>query len=261
MTTRLAIDVGNSRIKLGLFAVPSPGLLPKCMERAVVLANGKMPWSTLQTWKRANPDWRPAVIAGSNPQGVARIMAEWPKELDSPPRHITNDESFPMRIAVDEPRQVGIDRLLNAVAVQVLRRNGEVAVIVDSGTATTVDVVSEEGTFIGGAILPGLALSALALHHYTALLPLVSVDELGEQTPEALGRNTRAAIQSGLFWGQLGAVKELIERQSGSKAQVFVTGGGGALLATYLPNARLEPHLALQGLVMLGQIMGTNKGQ
>ena len=123
--------------------------------------------------------------------------------------------------------------------------------IVDSGTATTVDVVSAEGAFVGGAILPGLAMSARALHHYTALLPLVSVAELGERTPAALGRNTRAAIQSGLLWGQLGAVKELIERQTGSKAQVFVTGGGGALLATYLANARFEPHLALQGLVML----------
>ena len=112
-------------------------------------------------------------------------------------------------------------------------------------------MVSADGAFEGGAILPGLALSAKALHEYTALLPLVSVMELGQATPEPLGRNTRAAIRSGLFWGQLGAVKELIERQIGSDADIFVTGGGGALLAEHLPSARFEPHLPLQGLVLI----------
>ena len=253
---RLAIDAGNTRIKLGLFAWSnaSPrGELPSCVERAVVLSHEPIPWELLAQWQSATGSWQPAVIAGSNPRDVERVQADWPSSLGSVPHIVANTDDFPLPIRVDEPRRVGIDRLLNAVAVNELRSAGRPAVIVDSGTATTVDVVAEDGTFVGGAILPGLALSAKALHEYTALLPLVSVLELGQAMPEPLGRNTRAAIRSGLFWGQLGAVKELIERQASAEAEVFVTGGGGALLAAHLPRARFESHLPLQGLVLVAE--------
>ena len=251
---RLAIDVGNTRIKLGLFTSSSSrtrGELPACIERISLLADEPLPWDMLAQWRLTTSNWLPAAIAGSNPTGVDRLKSAWPNSLGPAPRTIANTDDFPLPIRVEEPRRVGIDRLLNAVAVNELRSENRPAVIVDSGTATTVDVVSSAGAFEGGAILPGLALSAKALHEYTALLPLVSVLELGQATPEPLGRNTRAAIRSGLFWGQLGAVRELIERQIGSAAEIFVTGGGGALLAEHLPNARFEPHLPLQGLVLI----------
>lgn len=256
-TYDLAIDVGNSRIKVGLFALSNSRQhreLPECVQRTVVLASESIPWKVLQSWKAASSGWRRAVIAGSDPIGVERIVSEWPESLGSSPHLITNTADFPLTIQVDEPRRVGIDRLLNAVAVNQLRTADRPAVVVDSGTATTVDVVSADGAFVGGAILPGLALSAKGLHEYTALLPLVSVAELGQATPEPLGRNTRAAIRSGLFWGQLGAVKELIERQAGTDPDVVVTGGGGSLLAAHLPRARFEPHLSLQGLVLAAEL-------
>lgn len=257
MQHRLAIDVGNTRVKLGLFGYPESrrhGELPACAERTTRLSHEPMPWELLARWMSERSDWRLPVIAGSSPQGVERLIAAWPSTLGPPPRTVANTEHFPLAIRVDEPRRVGIDRLLNAVAVNELRRSDCSAVIVDSGTATTVDVVSADGAFEGGAILPGLALSAKALHEYTALLPLVSVPELDEKTPEPLGRNTRAAICSGLFWGQLGAVKELIARQAPADVDIFVTGGGGALLASHLPNARFEPHLPLQGLVLIAEM-------
>lgn len=249
----LAIDVGNTRIKFGLFLVSENrphGKLPECVQRTVVLSGEPLPWELLKSWKSSSANWQTAVIAGSNPDGVKRLQADWPNELGETPLHVTNTAQFPLAILVDEPRRVGIDRLLNAIAVNELRASGRPAVIVDSGTATTVDLVTSEGAFAGGAILPGLALSAKALHEYTALLPLVSVTELGQETPEPVGLNTRAAIRSGLFWGQLGAVKELIEREAGPHADIFITGGGGALLTTYLPGARFESHLPLQGLVL-----------
>lgn len=250
---RLAIDVGNTRIKFGLFDISEArrcGDLPECVQRTVVMNGDPLPWDLLSSWKTADANWQAAVIAGSNPDGVQKLQAEWPKSLGTTPLHITNTDGFPLLILVDEPRRVGIDRLLNAIAVNELRATDRPAVIVDSGTATTVDFVTSEGAFAGGAILPGLALSAKALHEYTALLPLVSVTELGQETPEPVGLNTRAAIRSGLFWGQLGAVKELIIREAGSDADIFITGGGGALLSTYLPGARFESHLPLQGLVL-----------
>lgn len=251
---RLAIDVGNSRIKLGLFDVSSLRkcqALPTCLERAVVLTGESFSWDILRAWLSSSSKPLRAVIAGSNPTGVERLLSEWPKTLMPTPLHVTNNADFPLEIDVDEPRCVGIDRLLNGIAVNALRTVNRPVVVVDSGTATTVDVVTATGTFAGGAILPGLALSARVLHEYTALLPLVSVAELGEQVPPSLGRNTREAIRSGLFWGQLGAVKELIQRQAGEDANVFVTGGGGALLASFLEHARYEPHLPLQGLVLV----------
>ena len=251
---RLAIDVGNTRVKLGLFASANTrqhGELPTCVERATLLSGESLPWELLAQWQSTVPHWLPPAIAGSNPIGIEQLIADWPSSLGPQPRMVVNTDDFPLAIRVDEPRRVGIDRLLNAVAVNEIRRADHPAVIVDSGTATTVDVVASDGAFEGGAILPGLALSAKALHEYTALLPLVSVPELGQATPEPLGRNTRAAIRSGLFWGQLGAVKELIERQVGTDADLFVTGGGGALLASHLPHARFEPHLPLQGLVLI----------
>lgn len=253
---RLAIDVGNTRIKVGLFASSisrSRGELPTCVERISLQGHESIPWELLVRWQSGANDLRPPVIAGSNPKGIERLISAWPDSLGLMPRVVSNTSDFPLSIRVEQPRRVGIDRLLNAVSVNELRSWNRLAVVVDSGTATTVDVVSAGGVFEGGAILPGLALSAKALHEYTALLPLVSVAELGMKTPEPLGRNTRAAIRSGLFWGQLGAVKELIDRQAGAEAEIFVTGGGGALLAEHLPRARFEPHLPLQGLILIAE--------
>ena len=95
---------------------------------------------------------------------------------------------------------VGIDRLVDAVAVNRLREPGRAAVIVDVGTAITVDLVAADGAFLGGSILPGLAMSARAMHEFTDLLPLVDVSELSEPPP-ALGTATEEAMRSGLFWG------------------------------------------------------------
>jgi type III pantothenate kinase len=128
-------------------------------------------------------------------------------------------------------------------------------IIVDSGTATTVDVISTTGAFEGGAILPGFQLCSRALHQYTALLPRISNDEIVGEPPAALGKNTRDALRSGLFWGQLGAVRELIRHLREtlpSEATIVVTGGAGRLIAPQLPGALHYPYLALQGLVIVG---------
>ena len=123
--------------------------------------------------------------------------------------------------------------------------------------------MSTEGCFAGGAILPGFELSAKSLHDYTALLPLIPVEDLRQIEPVVLGKNTTDAIRSGLFWGQLGAVRELItqhtnqilaESTSGETPLVLLTGGGSALLAPHLDeSAHFEPLLSLQGLALVAQ--------
>lgn len=248
----LAIDVGNSRVKFGLFGTPpattevnSPLAVP-ARTLSVSLADS-IPWSELSTW--IDGSQISAVIAGPNPAGIERIRNDW-KLPGSPPREISRPAELGLEIHVDFPDRVGIDRLLNAVAANALRPPGQVAIVVSSGTATTVDLVSTDGAFEGGAILPGFELAARSLHDHTALLPLIQPSELSAANVPALGKNTQEAIQSGLLYGQVGAVSELIERlAAGREAFVILTGGGGDLLARHLStNYVLEPELALRAL-------------
>lgn len=255
----LTIDVGNSRIKFGLFERDARGgELPRCARSTFVAVGDEIPWDEIRSWCGGGEV--EGVVAGANPLGVAAVLDTWPAELGPAPRTLENRREFPLEIRVDEPRRVGVDRLLNAVAANVVRPAGRGAVVVDTGTATTVDLVAADGAFEGGAILPGFDLCAKALHDYTALLPRLSIDELDREPRPPLGRNTRAAIRSGLFWGQLGAVRELIARLSAELGGsgpplVLLTGGGAGLLAPELPEARHEPHLALQGIVLAAAAM------
>lgn len=264
---QLAIDVGNSRIKFVLLRTEvhaderSP--LPQVVHSISTLIDGSLPWEQINAWFEGQQEITcQTVVAGSNPRGIARVVQDWPQGNLPVPIEVLNTDSFPLEICVDEPRKVGIDRLLNAVAANALRTADQAAIIIDTGTATTVDVVSTDGSFAGGAILPGFELSAKALNDYTALLPLIPVDDLRQTEPVVLGKNTTDAIRSGLFWGQLGAVRELVnqlQRQSLPNAGqvhplVLLTGGGSALLAPHLMEVvQFEPLLSLQGLALVAQ--------
>ena len=255
----LAFDVGNSRIKFSLFdrdeQAAHSGLLPRCLHTGAVSLDESVPWDEILGW-RASLASRlvSGIVAGANPAGIDQVLNTWPADTWQCPRLAEDPAHFPLEIRVAAPHKVGIDRLLNVVAANVVRPVDCPAVIVDSGTATTVDFVAPDGAFAGGAILPGFELSARSLHHYTALLPLISIEELSGKSPDPLGTNTREALSSGLFWSQLGAVKELILRfgdLSNKPAFVLLTGGGASLLAPHLPNVRWESHLSLQGLALV----------
>lgn len=275
----LAVDVGNSRIKVGLFDTTDFGRstpekketdceykdiagLPLCLDFRSVPLNESVPWdeflNAYATDSRLN-----GVIVGSNQRGVDQVVSDWPDRLPKPVV-VRDSESFPVDIQVDEPRRVGLDRLLNAVAADAVRDSDKEVIIVDCGTATTVDLVSSSGSFCGGAILPGFTLCARALNQYTEVLPLISMNELFDLPPSedchpSLGSNTTAAIMSGVFWGQIGAVRELIERLShhresplggSTDPKVLLTGGGARLLVPYFANAIHCPYLPLQGLIL-----------
>ncbi|REJ77025.1 MAG: type III pantothenate kinase [Planctomycetota bacterium] len=251
----LAIDAGNTRVKFGVIDWAGAGAfaLPQCLADAAIAVGGAIPWRELPGEQST-----PAFITGSNPGEIERICRDWPADR-TPPVVLTDRETFPIEIDVDFPDKVGIDRLLNGVAANRLRESGQCVVIVDSGTATTVDCVDAEGRFCGGAILPGFDLCARALHQYTALLPVIEMSSVlqSDAAPAELGRNTEAAITGGLYWGHVGAVKELVGRLSGhdepgQESLLLLTGGAAPLLHPHLSaNARMEPHLALQGLAIV----------
>lgn len=251
--TILAIDVGNSRIKFGLFARGALRGLPESRASLAVRHSEPIPWQTIVGWLDGHSAGPIASIAaGVNPRGMERLVGEWPTGHWPRPKRIDTVEGV-LEVRLEAPGKVGIDRLLNAVAVNRLRPDGQPAIVVGSGTATTVDSISSDGAFLGGAILPGFELAARSLNEHTALLPLVLAGELTGDLP-ALGRDTPGAIRSGLLYGQVGAVKELVARLStdGHEPLVVVTGGNGALLASHLgPGARFEPDLPLRGLAWM----------
>ncbi|MEX2286368.1 MAG: type III pantothenate kinase [Planctomycetaceae bacterium] len=250
----ITIDVGNSRIKCGLFEatdVRGEGL-PTCRESMTVAVDADLPWPTIREWIDPHASVK-GIVAGANPRGVQRVLDTWPAKQLPRPLVIDIPTGVPIDVKVAAPEKVGVDRLLNAVAANRLRCDSRPAIIVSTGTATTVDYVDASGAFAGGAILPGFELSARALHEYTALLPLITIEELAAQ-PQPLGKDTRQALCSGLFWGQVGAVRELIGQFAAldnAAKQVILTGGGAALLAPQFPEALREPHLALQGLAIV----------
>ena len=167
-------------------------------------------------------------LTGSNPEAVGAVRGDWPKDWPEP-AFLDEVLEFPLEIRLEKPNHAGIDRILNAVACNMIRPDGVPAVIVDTGTATTVDAVSPDGAFEGGSILPGFELSARALHQYTALLPFVTVDEMTNEPHEPLGTNTREALRSGLLWGQIGGIRELVKKLSErwpAPPIVLLTGGG-----------------------------------
>jgi type III pantothenate kinase len=151
---------------------------------------------------------------------------------------------------------VGADRLLAAVAVNCLRDPARAAIVVDAGSAITVDLVSSDGCFQGGVILPGFQMTARALAEGTDLLPLVE-GPLVVDTPAVVGKSTVAAIRSGLFWGGVGAVRELIARISADLAarpQVFIAGGDAGRLAPFLDDdVRIVRDLVLAGIAIAQQ--------
>ncbi|HEY4302131.1 MAG TPA: type III pantothenate kinase [Candidatus Didemnitutus sp.] len=153
-----------------------------------------------------------------------------------------------LRVRYRNPTEVGADRIANAIAA-VQRHPGRDVVVVDCGTATTFDVVAGVGDYLGGAILPGLGISAECLASRTARLPAVEI----VRPESALGRSTVESIQSGLFHGQVGAIRhlvgELAREAFGTKAPVVIgTGGFSRLLESEKLFDEVVPELVLFGL-------------
>ena len=149
-------------------------------------------------------------------------------------------------ILIDDPDEVGADRLVNATAAH--HRYGGPLIVIDFGTATTFDVVNESGSYCGGVIAPGINLSLDALHMAAAKLPRVAV-----QKPEGvIGKKTVSAMMSGVYWGYVGLIEGVLSRikaEYGSQMCVVATGGLAPLFAAELPAIEhLDNDLTLRGL-------------
>lgn len=167
-----------------------------------------------------------------------------------------------IRLRVDRPQEVGVDRLLNALAVA--RLHGGPAVVIDFGTATTFDCLSASGDYLGGAILIGPRLAAQALAERTAQLPLVEL----RKPRKVIGTNTVECIQAGLYHGYLGMIDRVLEdtlrelkpAAAGRRPRVLVTGGLGGIFSKDLGRPHvLVPDLTLQGLRLAHEALAATR--
>ncbi len=250
MTPDVVVDVGNTRVKWGRVS-PAPTDL---LVVAPLPPDDEAAWrKQIDLWNLPSPaSW---VVTGVHPARRDRL-ADWIRRRGDDVRVLDSYRQLPLQVLVDEPDKVGIDRLFNTVAANHYRAPGGSAVVVDAGSAVTVDLVDEAGAFRGGAILPGLRLMAQALHQYTALLPLI---DLGEQPEfaETPGTSTAAAMRAGVFWAVAGGARALIERYSENRTEpprILVTGGDGYSLWRTL-GGLYESSLTLHGIRLAAEAL------
>lgn len=157
-----------------------------------------------------------------------------------------------VKVRIDQPGELGADMIVNTAAAW--KRYGKPVIIIDFGTATTFNVVDDNGDFIGGAIAPGINLSIEALHMAAAQLPTVQVADPGK----IIGTNTVSAIQAGIFYGYVGLLEGIIRRMQdeyGQKIKVIATGGLASLFEKATPLIDTsEPDLTMFGLLTIYQM-------
>ncbi|MCI0492198.1 MAG: type III pantothenate kinase [Planctomycetes bacterium] len=279
-TSLIAVDIGNSRIKLGRFdrggrgatasparrigasQIPDPS---ETLDLPVHDHSGSFEVPQLAAWCARYVASRSLWLVASVHRGAANSFTSTVSDLAErtasqwPLRQITYRD-LPLPILVEEPQRVGIDRLLAALAADRLRQRDRAAIIVDSGSAITVDLVDAVGAFRGGAILPGIEMAARALEEQTDALPRVTMAD-SAQRPKPLGKSTVAAIESGLYWGAVGAIRELVHQLSAdleATPDLFFTGGASPHLAKSVAtnepwSVRHVPHLVLAGLALVDE--------
>jgi type III pantothenate kinase len=255
MTPFVVADVGSTFLKIGLFDPEDPDPLPEAWRVTTIqLLDGALDEAAAEFAKTAAV-WRVISVR----RFAQERLAEWVRaRTPGADYRVLAHSDIPLKTNVEHPDRVGVDRLAAAAAANVLRTPGRPAVVVDSGTAITVDLLDHDGVFQGGAILPGVRLTARALHSQTDALPNITLDAEAPP-PEPCGRNTRAALESGLFWGVVGAVREIVAqlgRQSPEPPQVFLSGGDGKLIAkVFGDEAQFVPHLALRGAALASRTL------
>ena len=198
----------------------------------------------------ALPKGKPAAVVVSSvvPDMLAHVRTYVDETLDRRVLVIGDTIPFPIDVSVMDRKAVGVDRVCAASAA--FEQFGTGCTVVDFGSAVTVDVVDDDGTFQGGAILPGLAMQLRALHEYTVRLP-----EVTRGFPELpYGRNTTEAMQTGVCRGLVGAVRALVEAYATALnrwPKVVATGGDAAFLAPHCDFLdSVVEHLTLQGVAL-----------
>jgi type III pantothenate kinase len=241
----MVLNVGNSRLSVGVFVA---GEL-EYSTRIPHSSRGEWEPRLREAWERIKDLEQPAVAAaGVNPPLVEPLEHAVAQATGAKVQWVGSDLDLPIKVLTEHPEQTGIDRVLNVAAAY--EQMGKACVVVDAGTAVTVDACNDKGEFLGGAIAPGAAMQLDALHDRTAKLPRV---DLAAPT-EPFGRSTAAAIQQGVFHGIRGMVKELVENYAtdlGTWPDLIATGGDApTLFQDWELVHAIAPDLTLYGIAL-----------
>lgn len=250
----LAIDIGNTNIAVGVFEAErlkatwrlGTDVHKMADEYAALLFS----LSTLKDLSFSDIDQ--AIISSSVPPLVTTFDELCRHYFEVTPMVVGSGIKTGVRISIDNPREVGPDRVVNVAAAH--RMYEGPLIVVDFGTATTFDAVSSEGDYLGGAIAPGIGISAEALFERAAKLPRVELI----RPKKAIGRNSVTAMQSGIIFGYVGLIEGIVARmrtELGGEVKVIATGGLAEIIAeeTSAIDA-LEPDLTLLGLQMMHRL-------
>jgi type III pantothenate kinase len=261
----LALDIGNTNITVGLFNIQNGKILPgalrvwrmstlkgqTCDEYATMLMDMFF-YSGFDIKKIASVGIA-SVVPSLNFVFEDLVMRYFGREAF----FVNNVNSGGIVFAVENPQKIGADRIANAVAAYSMY--GCNCIVIDTGTATTFDCVDEQGRYIGGAIAPGLAISAQSLYLKTSQLPQVEIKKI----LKSIGTTTVECIQSGLYFGYIGLIKELIKRMKEEMEvkHVIATGGlAGLILGELKEVETIVPDLTLEGIRIIRQT-STNKNK
>lgn len=245
----LVVDVGNTNVTLGLWQGDSWKLTWRARtvedkmpdEYAVLVRN------FLSSANLSFSDVTGVAISSVVPPLTSTFTELTYRYMEMEPLVVTSKTHTGVRLEVDQPEQVGADRIVNSAAVVAMY--GGPAIVIDFGTATTFDVVTADGAYRGGAIAPGIGIAHDALVNRTARLHKVDL----MPPPNAIGTNTIHAMQSGIFWGYVSLVEGMVKRIKDSIAvqhvRVIATGGLAALFNQHTSVIELiAPELTLDGL-------------
>jgi type III pantothenate kinase len=251
MTCLLAIDVGNTNTVLGIYRgdelvadwrIQTDG--SRTSDEYAVLLGSLL---SLRGFDRG--EITHGILSSVVPPAVFGIRGFFRQHLEVPALVVGPGIKTGMPILYENPREVGADRIVNAVAAYERFSSG--CIVVDFGTATTWDVVTDKGEYLGGVIAPGIHISAQALYERASKLPRVEI----ARPPKVVGRNTTASMQSGLLYGYAGMVDAVVERirdEVEFEARCIATGGMAHLIAEESRTIEAtDDMLTLRGLKVL----------
>lgn len=232
--TNLAIDIGNTRIKIGVF-----------QDQKLIFKKDQEISSSLSVLEEVLDSYtflNILVAATGNSEKVVTLLHE--KGLSF--KILNHTTGIPFKNGYETPKTLGVDRVA-LVAAAVKQFPGSNALIIDAGTCVTYDFKNNEEEYLGGSISPGLAMRFKALHHFTAKLPLLEANSI----PNYTGRNTEEAIKSGVIHGISTEINGIIDwyRESYPQLTVILTGGDAQFLSKTLKNGIFaHSNFLLEGL-------------
>jgi type III pantothenate kinase len=247
----LALDAGNTNITIGIF---KNGALADHRRLRTVREQTSDEWGillmNLLRFASLDPKDLHGIIISSVVPPLNSSLAEMSQRyFGTRATFVTAETNTGLKILYENPSEVGADRIVNSVAA--LHKYGGPCVIVDLGTAITFDAVSANYEYLGGIIAAGIGISAEALFSRTARLPLVDF----RKPPSLIGTNTVASMQSGLYYGAIGAIDGIVERlieEMGRDTRVIATGGQAGMIAGGSRFIRhVDENLTLDGLRLI----------